>query len=231
MARQRTTDDERLDHAGLEAICERLEGLPPLDAATGAISWTTGRFGREVAVASSFQDLVLIDLARRQAGDIEVLFLDTGFHFAETLAFVDHVRKTWDLNLTVTHPDVGPTEATCGSTGCCQVRKVEPLARALTGKKAWLTGLKRVDTPERAGARVVAFDAERSIVKVNPLAAWSDDDIEDYVSEHCLPRHPLTYVGYVSIGCEPTTKPVTDGQHPREGRWPGSDKTECGLHL
>ena len=96
---------------------------------------------------------------------------------------------------------------------------------------AWITGLKRVDTPERADAPVIAWDPGRNMVKVNPVAAWDDDDLDDYVAAHDLPRHPLNYVGYVSIGCAPTTSPVAEGHHPREGRWAGSEKTECGLHL
>ena len=108
---------------------------------------------------------------------------------------------------------------------------VVPLAKALRGHGAWITGLKRVDTPERAEAPVIAWDPSRNMVKVNPVAAWDDDDVDAYVAAHDLPRHPLNYVGYVSIGCAPTTVPVPEGHHPREGRWAGTGKTECGLHV
>ena len=215
----------------LEAVSAGLEALPPLEAARGALRWALDRYGSEVAVASSFQDAVLVDLATKEDPEIEIIFLDTEYHFPETLAFVERLRKIRHLNLTTTYPAVGRDEYPCGSSRCCEFRKVAPLAQALEGKQAWITGVKRVDTPERTGAPIVSYDPARSLVKVNPLATWSDDDIDAYVAEQELPRHPLTYVGYVSIGCAPTTQPVGQGRHPREGRWPGSDKTECGLHL
>jgi phosphoadenosine phosphosulfate reductase len=162
---------------------------------------------------------------------IEVIFLDTGFHFPETLAYVERLRSRYDLNLVVTHPEVSLDEFPCGSPRCCELRKVAPLAKALRGRSAWITGLKRVDTPERAEAPVIAWDPSRNMVKVNPVAAWDDDDVDAYVAAHDLPRHPLNYVGYVSIGCAPTTVPVPEGRHPREGRWAGTGKTECGLHV
>jgi phosphoadenosine phosphosulfate reductase len=224
-------DRTRADDVDLAAISARLEALPPLEAAHGALRWAVESFGSEVAVASSFQDSVLTHLSITVEPDIEIIFLDTDYHFPETVAFVERLRKVWRLNLTTTYPAVGKDEYPCGSSQCCKVRKVAPLAMALEGKQAWISGLKRVDTPQRTGAPIIAYDRARSIVKVNPLATWSEDDIDDYVAEHELPRHPLTYVGYVSIGCAPTTQPVADGRDPRAGRWPGSDKTECGLHV
>ncbi len=224
-------DGVRPDEDSIAAVSASLEGLPPLETALGAFRWAVESFGSTVAVASSFQDAVLTHLAISVDPHIEIIFLDTEYHFPETLAFVERLRKAWDLNLTTTYPAVGRDEYPCGSSQCCKVRKVAPLAMALEGKQAWVSGLKRVDTPERTGAPIIAYDRARSIVKVNPLATWSDDDCDDYVAENDLPRHPLNYVGYVSIGCAPTTQPVPDGRHPREGRWPGSDKTECGLHI
>jgi len=219
------SDDE------LAAVSERLEQLPIVEAAQGAIAWTVEQFGDDLAVASSFQDAVLVDLAVKASPTIEIIFLDTEYHFPETLAFVERLRKIWGLNLTTTHPAVGKDEFPCGGPRCCEFRKVEPLGRALAGKAAWITGLKRVDTPEREAAPIVSWDSARNMVKVNPLATWTDEDIDQYLAEHSLPLHPLTYVGYVSIGCAPTTQPVAEGHHPREGRWPGSDKTECELHV
>jgi phosphoadenosine phosphosulfate reductase len=217
--------------AELARLSAAFEALSVREAAAAAIEWTFERYGDGAIVASSFQDVVLVDLVRKVKSDAEIVFLDTGYHFPETLAFVEHLRTSWGLNLTVTHPDVAPDVQPCGSDGCCQVRKVEPLARAIAGRRAWVTGLKRVDTPERAAAPIVSVDTARDLVKVNPLATWSDEDVDEYLAEHGLPLHPLTYVGYVSIGCAPTTTPVAAGHHPREGRWPGQDKTECGLHL
>ncbi|MGH9297600.1 MAG: phosphoadenylyl-sulfate reductase [Acidimicrobiales bacterium] len=219
------------DFEELVEISARCEALPAREAATASISWTLERYGRDVVVASSFQDVVLVDLVRKADPGIEIVFLDTEFHFPETLAFVEHLRKIWELNLTVTHPQVAKDEFACGTGRCCEMRKVKPLAQAILGRKAWNTGLKRVDTPERADTPILAFDPNRSMVKVNPMASWTDEDVDRYLADFGLPLHPLTYVGYVSIGCAPTTQPVAEGHHPREGRWPGSDKTECGLHI
>jgi phosphoadenosine phosphosulfate reductase len=198
--------------------------------ATEICRWAIDRFGSDLIVASSFQDCVLIDLVHGLDPDAEFVFLDTGYHFPETLEFVETVTRRYHLNLTVLHPSIPLDESPCGSPRCCELRKVEPLNAALRTKSAWITGLKRVDTPERADAAVVSFDALREVVKVNPLAAWTDEDIFAYLAEHDLPRHPLQAKGYVSIGCAPTTRPITAGEDPRSGRWPDSDKTECGLH-
>lgn len=220
-----------IDEEELAAVSARFEALPVREAATAAVAWVVESFPGDYAVASSFQDAILVQLAIAADPAAEIIFLDTDYHFPETLAYVERLRKIWNLNLTVTHPAIGREESPCGSEGCCRLRKVAPLDAALTGRKAWVTGLKRVDTPERTGAPIVGWDAQRSMVKVNPLATWSDDDVDEYLAELDLPRHPLTYVGYVSIGCAPTTQPVAEGHNPREGRWPGTGKTECGLHV
>jgi phosphoadenosine phosphosulfate reductase len=211
----------------MAAVSERFEGADPGDV----IAWAVERFGDGVVLASSFQDAVLLDFSSKRAPSVEVLFLDTGFHFPETIAYMRKLESEMGLNLTVVTPTVGPDVEPCGSPHCCDVRKVEPLNRALDGKAAWITGLKRVDTPERADAPVVAYDDAKGIVKINPLAAWTDDDIDNYVAAHNVRRHPLNSVGYISIGCAPTTRPVSPGEDPRAGRWFDSDKTECGLHI
>ena len=198
--------------------------------ASAVIRWAAEQFGDALALAASFEDIVLIDLATKVAPGIEVVFLDTEAHFPETLAFVEDVRARYGLNLTVTKP--GPEAAThpCGSAQCCQFRKVEPLKRAVAGKAAWLTSLKRSDGPTRAEAPIVSWDVAFGLVKVNPLATWTDDDVASYLADHDLPAHPLVSQGYRSIGCAPTTRPVAAGEDPRAGRWSGLDKTECGLH-
>lgn len=145
-------DTRRLGDDELAAVSERLEALPVLEAAREAVDWAIERYGDSISVASSFQDVVLVDLVRKARADIEIIFLDTDFHFPETLAFVERLRRIWDLSLTTTHPSVGLDEFPCGSPRCCEVRKVQPLARALEGRAAWITGLKRVDTPERGGS-------------------------------------------------------------------------------
>ncbi|MGO9150170.1 MAG: phosphoadenylyl-sulfate reductase [Acidimicrobiales bacterium] len=216
-----------------ELLAELDEAATGLDEADPVeiIEWTVNRFPGGSALAASFQDAALLDMVVGVDPSIEVIFLDTGFHFPETLAYVERLRSRYDLNLVVTHPEVSLDEFPCGSPRCCELRKVAPLAKALRGRSAWITGLKRVDTPERAEAPVIAWDPSRNMVKVNPVAAWDDDDVDAYVAAHDLPRHPLNYVGYVSIGCAPTTVPVPEGRHPREGRWAGTGKTECGLHV
>lgn len=229
--------DDRAQHDRVRSVDELVAEIDQMAAeldmapAEEIVSWAVGRFDHNLAVASSFQDAVLVDLATKVEPGIQVIFLDTDFHFPETLDYVEWLRARYDLNLLVTHPEVGPDEFPCGSADCCAMRKVEPLARALAGRAGWITGLKRVDTPERADAPVLGWDPAREMVKVNPLVAWSDEDIDAYVATHDLPRHPLSYAGYVSIGCAPTTTPVEEGRHPREGRWAGTGKTECGLHL
>ncbi len=194
------------------------------------MAWAAERFGKKLAVSCSFQDAVLIDIALAVQPDLEVVFLDTGSHFPETLEYVETVRARYDLNLTVTQPVEGADRWPCGTAQCCEYRKVRPLKQALAGKEAWITGLKRVDAPTRREAPIVAYDENWEMVKVNPLATWTDADIAGYAADHALPEHPLVARGYLSIGCAPTTRPVRLGEDPRAGRWSGSDKVECGLH-
>ncbi len=226
-AQREITDAEPRTIAEIESASGLLEGADPAEI----VEWAVTQFPRRVAVAASFQDAVLVDIAVSVDPRIEVIFLDTGFQFPETLAYVEVLRRRYDLNLVVTHPEVSRDVFPCGTDRCCELRKVDPLARALRAHRAWITGLRRVDTPERAFAPVIGWDENRSMVKVNPIAAWDNDDVDAYVSLHDLPRHPLGDFGYVSIGCAPTTSPVSEGRDPREGRWAGSSKTECGLHI
>jgi phosphoadenosine phosphosulfate reductase len=216
-----------VDLGELARVSAELERKP----ASAAVRWAWERFGTGIVLASSFQDAVLLDIAMKVAPDIEVVFLDTQYHFPETLEFADELRDRYALNLTVVRPLVEPDELWKIDTNeCCTLRKVEPLARALDGKQAWMTGLRRSEASTRANAPIVGLDAGRGVVKVNPLAAWSDDDVHVYVKDHALPEHPLRDAGYQSIGCWPCTAPVGDGADARSGRWAGTGKTECGLH-
>jgi phosphoadenosine phosphosulfate reductase len=194
------------------------------------IRWAVDTFGDSLVLAASFEDIVLIDLVAKVAPAIEVIFLDTESHFPETLSFVDEIRQHYNLNLTVTKPGPDAADHPCGSPQCCQFRKVGPLRRAVQGNRAWMTSLKRVDGPTRAGAPVVSWDEAFGLVKINPLVTWSNEDISSYLADHDLPAHPLIARGYRSIGCAPTTRPVAEGEDPRAGRWAGLDKSECGLH-
>jgi phosphoadenosine phosphosulfate reductase len=216
-----------IDLAELAESARLLEGKP----ASAAIKWARERFGDDLVLAASFQDCVLIDVASKVAPGIEVVFLDTQYHFAETLWYVERIRERYDLNLRVMEPLVPPDDLwQIDPDECCAMRKVEPLARALRGKQAWMTGLRRVETPARANTPITHLDIGRGIVKVNPLAPWTDADIAAYKADHDLLEHPLAAQGYSSIGCWPCTRPVKPGEDPRSGRWAKTGKMECGLH-
>lgn len=219
------------DTSGLDAAAEAartLTGAP----ATDVIAWARDRFGSGAVLAASFQDCVMIDLVQQVAPDLAVAFVDTGYHFAETLWFVEQVRRRYGLTVEVVGADLpGDDGWLTDPDGCCAVRKVAPLNRALEGRTAWLSGLRRADGAARAATPVVAYDVRRGLVKVNPIATWTDEQVERYQAERDLPRHPLSDRGYASIGCWPCTRPVAEGDDPRAGRWAGSTKTECGLHL
>jgi phosphoadenosine phosphosulfate reductase len=211
----------------LALINEEFESAP----ASAVIRWAEDTFGDSIVLAASFEDIVLIDLVTKVMPAVEVVFLDTEAHFPETLSFVDDVHRRYRLNLTVTRPGPEAAGHPCGTEQCCQFRKVEPLRRALVGKRAWLTSLKRSDGPTRVDTPIVSWDSSFGLVKVNPLATWTDQDVASYLSDHGLPVHPLIPLGYRSIGCAPMTRPVSDGEDPRAGRWAGLDKSECGLHI
>lgn len=226
-----TIDMERLAlRAGHE-----LESAP----ASEIVRWAVRTFGPRFAVASSMQDAVLVHLVSRVAPGVDVLFLDTGYHFAETLSTRDAVAASYDVNLitvtprqTVAEQDAayGPQLHDRDPDQCCGLRKVAPLNRALARYDAWATGLRRVDAPTRASAPVVSYDAKRGKVQVAPMAAWSDTDVEDYITKHAVVVNPLVAAGYPSLGCAPCTRAVAAGQDSRAGRWAGSVKTECGIH-
>ncbi len=211
----------------LAEISRGFESAP----ASSVVKWAHERYDTGLVLAASFQDCVLIDVAVRAVPDIEVVFLDTQYHFAETLWFVEQVRARYNLNLTVMRPRAAADDLWHSDPDqCCRVRKVEPLERALRGRAAWMTGLRRDEAASRATAPIVSYDVGRGLVKVNPLASWTDVDVAGYIKDRNLPVHPLAERGYSSIGCWPCTRPVADGEDARAGRWSGSDKTECGLH-
>ena len=204
--------------------------LPDLDAhsAEYILTWALERYFPEITVACSMQDAVLVDLAWRIEPKVEVFFLETGFHFSETLETAERMRERYCLNLIPLTP--GPDPAVYSKDGydaCCHDRKVVPMDNYLQGKRAWVTGIRRADATTRAGARAVEWDAKRDMVKINPLVTWSDEDMTRYIEEHDLVDNPLRLQGYESIGCWPCTKAGKG----REGRWAGLDKIECGLHV
>jgi phosphoadenosine phosphosulfate reductase len=210
----------------LESTNQRFERATPLEILT----WTFERFDDDVVMACSFEDLALLHMVHELRPTTEIIFLDTRGHFDETLEFAARVEKEWSLNLTRTTPGPEADDWPCGSERCCELRKVEPLKKAVAGRAAWITSVKRVDAPSRAGMKTLLWDEKFALVKVNPLATWSDDDVAYYVSANQLAQHPLWAQGYASIGCAAvTSKPQVPGDR-RSGRWVGADKEECGLH-
>ncbi|MHA3020793.1 phosphoadenylyl-sulfate reductase [Mycobacterium sp. BMJ-28] len=203
------------------------------------LRWTDEHFAGEYVVASNMQDAVLVEMAAKVRPGVDVLFLDTGYHFAETIGTRDAVEAVYDVRVV----NVGPEQSVAeqdrllgkdlfarDAAECCRLRKVQPLSKALSGYSAWVTGIRRVEAPTRANAPLITFDKAFGLVKINPIAAWSDDDMQAYIEANDILVNPLVYEGYPSIGCAPCTSKPVEGADPRSGRWAGLAKTECGLH-
>jgi phosphoadenosine phosphosulfate reductase len=196
--------------------------------ATGAVRWAVETFGSDLTLLCSGQDAVLIDLALKVDPTIEVAFIDTGYHFNETIETVLRIAERYRPRLRV----VVPWRHLPGASQpgfCCSDHKVEQLEVALAGKRAWLSGLRWADSPERAATAMVETD-RRGLTKVNPLVAWSDGEVAAYEQVNDIIVNPLRDRGYPSIGCRPCTSPVEPGADARAGRWAGEDRTECGIH-
>jgi phosphoadenosine phosphosulfate reductase len=221
----------------------RLEGARPEEV----LKWALGVYGEGLTLSVSFggaEGMVLLDMLARMtkaagAPRIQVFTLDTGFLFEETVRFREEAMRRFDLPLRVMRPRLTVAEQvalygeelySCKPDICCQIRKVEPQKRALEGYDAWVTGVRRDQTPQRANTPVVQWEERFGVAKISPLAAWDVAQVEEYVREHGVPLNPLLKKGYRSIGCEPCTRPVEPDEEYRAGRWPGTDKTECGLH-
>ncbi len=210
-------------------------------SAEEVVAWAGRTFGRSLAVACSMAgDTVLPHLVARVLPGVDVLFLQTGYHFAETLGTRDALASVIDATIIDVLPlqTVAEQDAEHGArlyernpTLCCQLRKVDPINAELAGYEAWVTGIRREDNALRANAQLVEWDPTHQMVKINPLAAWTFDDLLDYAGAHQVPINLLLTDGYPSIGCEPCTRRVAPGEDPRAGRWAGLAKTECGLHL
>ncbi len=203
------------------------------------IEWAAATFGDRFAITSSMGDAVLAHVAQKVVPGIDVVFLDTGYHFVETIGTRDAVEATMDVTLLSITPkqSVAEQDAEYGKDLyktdpdlCCALRKVKPLADTLAGYDAWATGLRRAETHNRVIAPVIGWDAKKGKVKVSPLARWSDEQVERYIADHGVLVNPLVYDGYPSIGCAPCTRRVAPGDDPRSGRWAGTSKTECGIH-
>jgi phosphoadenosine phosphosulfate reductase len=216
-----------LNPSEMAALNEQFETAP----ASEIIRWAVDTFHPHLALTASMTDAVLIDLAVKVEPSIEVVFIDTGYHFPATLETVEVVRRKYGLNLrmmTVPHHDEELWKV--DPENCCSAIKVGQLDRALMGKEAWMSGLRRAESATRAASPILSLDL-RGLVKINPIATWTDLDVQGYIADHDVPVNPLVHQGYPSIGCQPCTHPVAPGDDPRSGRWAGKDKTECGLHL
>lgn len=227
-------DVEELRELARDAAA-RLEGRRAEDI----VAWAGEQFGERFCVTSSFADAVLAHVVSRVIPGVDVVFLDTGLHFPETLRVRDQVAATMPVRvrsirprLTVGQQDgqYGPRLFSRDPDACCALRKVEPLERALTDYDAWAAGLRRDESPSRANTPVVTFEPNRGKIKVNPLVAWTQADVDAYISRYDVPVNPLLRQGYASVGCWPCTRRTKAGEDTRAGRWPMFDKTECGLH-
>ncbi|MFG1932303.1 phosphoadenylyl-sulfate reductase [Mycobacterium sp. NPDC048908] len=238
-----------MNQTDLQALAER--GAAELDGANALdlLRWTDENFGvvagagdsatKGYVVASNMQDAVLVDLAAKVRPGVDVLFLDTGYHFVETVGTRDAVEAVYDINIVNVTPEnsVEKQDELFGKdlfarepNECCRMRKVEPLSKALRGYSAWVTGIRRVEAPTRANAPLISWDKAFGLVKINPIAAWTDEEMQAYIDTNDVLVNPLVFEGYPSIGCAPCTAKPVEGADPRSGRWAGTSKTECGLH-
>jgi phosphoadenosine phosphosulfate reductase len=230
---------ETMTEQNLIDVAER--GATELDGASAEelLRWTDETFGGDYVVASNMQDAVLVAMAAKVRPGVDVLFLDTGYHFAETIGTRDAVEAVYGVNVVNVTPEktvaeqdqlLGKDLFASDAAACCRMRKVEPLGKALKGYSAWVTGIRRVEAPTRANAPLISFDKAFGLVKINPIAAWSDDEMQAYIDANDVLVNPLVHEGYPSIVCLPCTAKPVEGADPRSGRWAGQSKTECGLH-
>jgi len=225
----------RLEQIVTRAADELADALPD-----DILRWAVATFGDRICVTSSMTDAAIVHMASAIRPGIDVIFLDTGYHFAETIGTRDAVAAVYPVNLINVTPSrtVAEQDAELGARLyrrnpdlCCYLRKVEPLERALHRYDAWITGVRRDETIERRDARPVEWDSRREMVKVNPIVSWLQKQVDDYIAENGILVNPLVYDGYPSIGCSTCTRRVAPGDDPRSGRWAGTGKTECGIHL
>jgi phosphoadenosine phosphosulfate reductase len=219
-------------------VAWRLEGAEP----EVILDWALETYADSLTLSLSFggvEGIVLLDMLWRQGAKVRIFTLDTGFLFEETVEFREQVMERYRMPLEVVHPGFTVAEQARqfgdrlyknNPDLCCYMRKVEPLRRALADYDAWVTGIRRDQTQQRANTPVVGWEEHFTVAKIAPLAMWSIEQVRDYVERHEVPLNPLLQQGYRSIGCEPCTQKVADGKQIRAGRWVDTEKTECGLH-
>jgi len=220
-------------------VSESLEGSDPQDI----LLWAVDVYGDGLTLSVSFgnpEGMVLLDMLSRITDRTQVFTIDTGFLFEETVRFQEEAMKRYRLPLEVVGTTLsieeqvemyGPGMRTCTPEICCQVRKVEPQRRFLEDYGAWMTGIRRDQTVDRADTPVVGWDEFFGVAKISPLVSWTSEQVQEYAREHNVPMNPLLKMGYRSIGCAPQTRPVEEGEDARAGRWADSDKAECGIHI
>src|SRR6266487_2466374 len=223
----------------LEALADQASADLDDAPAEEIVRWAVRAFGAKICVTSSMTDAVIIDLVSRIKPGIDVIFLDTGYHFAETIGTRDAVGVVYPVNLINVTPsrtvpeqdrDLGPRLYGRNPDLCCYLRKVIPLEQALEPYHAWITGVRKQETTARRDTTAVEWDPRRNMIKVNPIVAWSQDQVDAYIDERGVLVNPLVFEGYPSIGCATCTVRVEPGDDPRSGRWAGTSKTECGIH-
>lgn len=215
---------------------EELESATPQEV----IAWAVETFPN-ITFACSFgaEDVVIVDMLQKISPSTDVFYLDTDFHFKETYETRDAMAERYNLDFVRVSPEITPEEQAqrygdelwkSDPNACCNIRKVEPLTRILSQYDAWITGIRRDQAPTRANAKKIEYDVKFGLVKFNPLASWTSEDVWNYIRENDVLYNPLHDRNYPSIGCEHCTRQVMPGEDPRAGRWAGSEKTECGLH-
>lgn len=224
-----------------QAANDWFEGIEdPVEQALTVLRWAADTYGDDFALTSSMADGLLAHLASRAVPGIRVIFLETGYHFAETLGTRDWIASALDVTVVNVHPDLtvaeqdaayGPRLHDRDPDRCCEMRKVVPLDRTLSGYAAWGSGVRRDESAARKSTKLIDWDSKREKIKINPLAFWTQDVVDAYMDEHRVPVNPLVELGYASIGCAPCTRPLAPGEDARAGRWAGRAKSECGIHL
>jgi len=236
---------KKLNGKQVEKLAEDFENKTPPET----LKWALDQFHPRIALASSFslEDGVITDMLSKINPKFRVFTLDTGRLNQETYSLIDRIRARYDVPIEVYYPDTASVEKMVREHGmnlfyesvdsrrlCCNVRKVEPLMRALSSLDAWITGLRREQSITRTAVKKIEIDeAHNNIVKINPLADWTEEMVWDYTKKNGIPHNLLYDKGYTSIGCEPCTRPIKPGEDIRAGRWwwESADKKECGLHM
>lgn len=223
----------------ISRAAESLEGSDPQEI----LSWAIDVYGDDLTLSVSFgnpEGMVLLDMLSRITDRAQVFTIDTGFLFDETVGFREETMDRYRMPIEVVGTSLsieeqveqyGPGMRTCSPDTCCQVRKVEPQKRFLEDYEAWMTGIRRGQTADRADTPVAGWDEFFGVAKVSPLVSWTSEQVEEYAREYSVPMNPLLKMGYRSIGCAPQTRPVQEGEDARAGRWADSGKTECGIHI